>query len=144
MDGGSLKDRISDGSLYEVTDEDVQERILGIAIQAERGLKYSHDNGLIHQDIKPGNLLLTKDLEAKVADFGLAKAKKLLDDKSDTAENKVRQPETVPQQHAVTAGTTVTDGKDGQKKKKKCFFSKAFRERVVPCDLSCGYFQRRR
>ena len=84
MDNGSLKDRIADGSLYEGTEAEVQERILDIAIQAARGLQYSHENGLIHQDMKPGNLLLSKDWDAKVADFGLAKAKSDLE-KSETA-----------------------------------------------------------
>ena len=74
MDGGSLKDAIRTGRLYDGTETEVQERILDIAIQAARGLRYSHERGLIHQDIKPGNLLLSKDWEAKVADFGLAKA----------------------------------------------------------------------
>ena len=78
MDNGSLKDRIRDGSLYEGTEKEVQERILDIAIQTARGLKHSHDNNLIHQDVKPGNILLTKDWDAKVADFGLAKAQSQL------------------------------------------------------------------
>ena len=78
MDNGSLKDRIRDGSLYEGTEEEVQERILDIAIQTARGLEYSHENGLIHQDVKPGNILLTKGWDAKVADFGLAKAQSQL------------------------------------------------------------------
>ena len=78
MDGGSLKEAISSGRLYEGTDKEVQTRILDIAIQAIRGLNYSHDNGLIHQDIKPGNILLTRKWEAKVADFGLAKAQSQL------------------------------------------------------------------
>ena len=74
MEKGSLKDRILDGTLYDGTKEDVLERVLDIAIQALRGLKFSHENGLIHQDIKPGNLLLASDWDAKVADFGLARA----------------------------------------------------------------------
>ena len=85
MDGGSLKDRIQDGSLYEGAEEEVQKRILDIAIQAARGLQYSHENGLIHQDMKPGNLLLSKNWDAKIADFGLAKVKEQLDEKSDAA-----------------------------------------------------------
>ncbi|MCR5796235.1 MAG: serine/threonine protein kinase [Solobacterium sp.] len=83
MDNGSLKDRIADGTLYEGSAEEVQERILDIAIQAARGLQYSHANGLIHQDIKPGNILLTKEWDAKVADFGLAKAAAQLTEGSD-------------------------------------------------------------
>ncbi len=75
MDGGSLKDRIQDGALYVGSDRAVQERILSIAIQALQGLQYAHQKGLIHQDIKPGNLLLTANWDAKVADFGLAKAR---------------------------------------------------------------------
>ena len=75
MDGGSLRDRIRDGSLYEGTPDLVQERIIDLAIQAARGLSYSHEKGLIHQDMKPGNLLLSSGWDAKVADFGLAKAR---------------------------------------------------------------------
>lgn len=78
MDGGSLKDAIKSGSLYEGSEEEVQARILDLAIQTMRGLKYSHENGLIHQDVKPGNILLTKEGAAKVADFGLAKARSRL------------------------------------------------------------------
>ena len=75
MDGGSLRDRIRDGSLYEGIPDLVQERIIDLAIQAARGLCYSHEKGLIHQDMKPGNLLLSSGWDAKVADFGLAKAR---------------------------------------------------------------------
>lgn len=80
MDGGSLKDRIRDGSLYEGTETEVQKRILDIAIQTARGLQYSHDKQLIHQDVKPGNILLSTDWAAKAADFGLAKAQSRLSD----------------------------------------------------------------
>ena len=74
MENGSLKDRILDGTLYQGTEEEVRERIMDIAIQALRGLRFSHEKGLIHQDMKPGNLLLSGSWDAKVADFGLAKA----------------------------------------------------------------------
>ncbi|MCR5795665.1 MAG: serine/threonine protein kinase [Solobacterium sp.] len=74
MDNGSLKDRIRDGSLYAGTETAVQKRLLDIAIQSARGLQYAHANHLVHQDVKPGNLLLTKSWETKLADFGLAKA----------------------------------------------------------------------
>ncbi len=80
MDGGSLKDAITSGRLYGGTEEEVQARILDIAIQAARGLQYAHEQGLIHQDVKPGNILLTRDWDAKVADFGLAMAQSQLSD----------------------------------------------------------------
>ena len=78
MDGGSLRDRIEDGLLYKGSQEEVKGRILDIAIQVVRGLRYSHEKHLVHQDVKPGNMLLTKTWEAKVADFGLAKARENL------------------------------------------------------------------
>ena len=78
MDGGSLEGAINKGALYKGTEAEQQERILDIAIQFARGLHYAHEAGLIHQDVKPDNLLLTKDGEAKVADFGLAKARAVL------------------------------------------------------------------
>ncbi|MEA4915406.1 MAG: protein kinase, partial [Christensenella sp.] len=73
------------GSLYEGLEDHpalVQERILDIAIQFARGLYYAHesrdDSGnpqkLIHRDVKPGNVLLSKSGEVKVSDFGLTKA----------------------------------------------------------------------
>ena len=82
MEGGSLKDCIRDGSLYRGTEAEAAERILDIAIQAARGLQYSHECGLVHQDMKPGNLLLNGNREAKVADFGLAKAQGKLTENS--------------------------------------------------------------
>ena len=80
MDGGSLKDAIQNGRLYEGTEAEVRSRLLDIALQTARGLQYAHEKGLIHQDVKPGNILLTKDWDAKVADFGLAKAQSQLTD----------------------------------------------------------------
>ncbi len=74
MEGGSLKDRIEDETLYDGTKEEVQKRLMDIAIQFARGLDYAHENGIIHQDVKPDNLLLTKEWDAKVSDFGLARA----------------------------------------------------------------------
>ena len=44
-----------------------------IAIQVCDALLYAHDNGVIHRDIKPGNILLTEAGDVKVADFGLAR-----------------------------------------------------------------------
>jgi eukaryotic-like serine/threonine-protein kinase len=45
-----------------------------LAVQAARGLAQAHDAGLIHRDIKPGNLLVRVDGTLKIADFGIARA----------------------------------------------------------------------
>ena len=78
MDKGSLESHIKDGTLYDGTKAEVQKRLLDIAIQFGRGLHYAHENNLIHQDVKPDNLLLDGDWTAKVSDFGLAKARSFL------------------------------------------------------------------
>ncbi|CAI5727158.1 unnamed protein product [Peronospora destructor] len=44
-----------------------------IMYQILSGVKAMHDNGILHRDLKPGNLLLNKDCELKVTDFGLAR-----------------------------------------------------------------------
>lgn len=45
----------------------------GYVLQAARGLKFAHDHGLIHRDVKPDNLLLNDQGLVKVADLGLVK-----------------------------------------------------------------------
>jgi serine/threonine protein kinase len=49
-------------------------RAVEIAVQVCEGLAHAHDQGVIHRDVKPSNILLTTNGEAKVADFGIARA----------------------------------------------------------------------
>ncbi|XP_074111162.1 polo like kinase SAK [Cotesia typhae] len=44
--------------------------------QVAEGLLYLHDRNMVHRDISPSNLLLTADMQVKIADFGLAKLMK--------------------------------------------------------------------
>ena len=65
VDGEALRARLARGPL-------AVEDALAIAIQAAAGLGQAHRHGVVHRDIKPGNLMLTRDGTVKIVDFGLA------------------------------------------------------------------------
>ena len=67
--GGSLHEAIRAGRLDSV------EAILDVAIQFAWGLHHAHEQGLVHRDVKPANVMLTTDGLAKVTDFGLARSR---------------------------------------------------------------------
>ena len=67
LDGQSLKERLRSGPLS--TDE-----LLTFSIQAFDALAAAHAKGIIHRDIKPGNIFVVAGERVKILDFGLAKA----------------------------------------------------------------------
>jgi WD40 repeat protein/serine/threonine protein kinase len=75
VEGGSLKEWIDTRRLYEGSPQEALMRILDIAIQMAWGLHYAHEKGVIHQDVKPANVLMLPGGTAKITDFGLAKAR---------------------------------------------------------------------
>ncbi|MFD3694842.1 protein kinase [Streptomyces sp. NPDC058646] len=72
--GGSLRDRIRDRRLYAGGPAQALARILDLAVQTAWGLQHAHERGLVHQDVKPANVLIDTDGTAKVTDFGIARA----------------------------------------------------------------------
>ncbi|ONH26549.1 hypothetical protein BL253_24090 [Pseudofrankia asymbiotica] len=58
VDGGSLHDWIEDGRLYSGGHRAALARILDIAAQVAWGVAHAHERGVVHQDLKPANVLL--------------------------------------------------------------------------------------
>ncbi|ABS55268.1 protein kinase [Methanoregula boonei 6A8] len=61
-------------SLAEVPFPIDETRAVGILMGVAEGLRYAHGQGIVHRDIKPGNILLTPDGIPKITDWGLSKA----------------------------------------------------------------------
>ena len=66
LQGESLKDRIRKGAIS-------GDELLDIGIQTSEGLEAAHARGIVHRDIKPGNIFIVGGGRAKILDFGLAK-----------------------------------------------------------------------
>ncbi|HVF60682.1 MAG TPA: protein kinase [Thermoanaerobaculia bacterium] len=64
--GESLKDRLARGPL-------APEDALRVALHIAEGLASAHARGIVHRDIKPGNVMVGEDDSVKLVDFGLAK-----------------------------------------------------------------------
>jgi len=67
VEGENLKEVVSRGPLA-VHDA------LELALQVARALAFAHTRGLVHRDVKPQNVLLNEDGQAKVTDFGIARS----------------------------------------------------------------------
>jgi len=67
VDGETLAERLDRGPLP--VDEAIE-----VCAQIAAGVEAAHEAGVIHRDLKPGNIILTPEGRAKVLDFGLAKA----------------------------------------------------------------------
>ncbi len=68
IEGQSCAEILRDNGWVEV------DEAVSIIEQACEGLDYAHRHGVVHRDVKPGNLLRAREGEVKLADFGIAKA----------------------------------------------------------------------
>ncbi|MGD0092822.1 MAG: protein kinase [Planctomycetota bacterium] len=67
VDGPSVKEMLRAGKRIEVN------RALDIVLQTAKALEFAHENKVVHRDVKPDNIMLTKEGIVKLADLGIAK-----------------------------------------------------------------------
>jgi tetratricopeptide (TPR) repeat protein/predicted Ser/Thr protein kinase len=68
IEGESLRDEIAGGPLR-------LDRAIDLSVQIAEGLAAAHKKGIVHRDMKPGNVMVTTERRAKIMDFGLAKSR---------------------------------------------------------------------
>jgi serine/threonine protein kinase len=67
VDGDSLEQELQRGRRFDWRE------VTQIGVDTCRALRHAHDRGVIHRDIKPGNLLMAADGRVKLSDFGIAR-----------------------------------------------------------------------
>ena len=68
VEGLTIKDELEKGKIYG------EAEAIDIVLQVARALQAAHRRNLVHRDVKPANIVLTKDGTAKLADLGMARA----------------------------------------------------------------------
>jgi eukaryotic-like serine/threonine-protein kinase len=67
LEGRELRDVLKEGTLLPV------EQVLNIVAQVALGLAYAHEHDIIHRDVKPSNIMVIRDGQVKITDFGIAR-----------------------------------------------------------------------
>ncbi len=94
LEGETLKQRLGGRSLE-------PEEVIRLGTQIADALAAAHEKGIVHRDIKPGNLFITERGDAKVLDFGLAKLR------DDAADMDSAMPTEQAEGTLTTAGSTM-------------------------------------
>src|SRR5665213_3292722 len=102
VDGTSLADMLRGGRTLTASHSAT------LMAQVAAALGYAHRNGVVHRDVKPGNILIASDGQVKVTDFGIAQAMSVEDLRSDLVRFSEGQPVRAAQRDVAFFGQDAT------------------------------------
>jgi serine/threonine protein kinase/tetratricopeptide (TPR) repeat protein len=100
LDGITLKYWIAAGTLD-------MERIISLAIEVSDALDAAHSEGIIHRDVKPANIFVTRRGRVKILDFGLAKSMRLEGFANQSATHPTQSLTYVAEEYLTSPGTAM-------------------------------------
>lgn len=100
VDGESLAERLAKVQCLDET------KAIGLAIEITDAVSYAHRQNILHRDLRPSNVLLTKDDVAKVTDFSISR---LLKDEESYASTRIGSPPYMAPEHFQGRATFASD-----------------------------------
>jgi serine/threonine protein kinase len=108
MPGVTLSQKLAEGPLSEP-------EVISLGIQLAEALEVAHTEGLVHRDLKPGNVMITSGGQAKILDFGLAQ---LLQPRSDEATTEALSEALAPA-GTLPYGARAAQGRAGRRARRR-------------------------